>query len=541
MTYRIPRLGILLVILTLGLAQTGSLAAPGSGITAPPSTLGGAVQDNARTYTYTDPDYGYHVSWDASWVLAQPAGHPTGAEGVDLALTNGISIVYFGGFSAFGMDAVAAVQDLIPAEGQLLGQGGDATSAWMQAEVSGAESGHAAVVVTGVTWAMPPGVLQILVISPAEEAAAQQPAVQSLLANVVLAPPEPASREQSAPALESDEGLTLPGASGDPAATNQTEAGYTIIDLGRGTANAVNDAGQVVGDHYDPPSQANQAVSRDPDGPETNLGALPGHSESSANAINESGQIVGWSATANRDQTHAVLWDGGTISDLGTLPGHAHSTAEAINEFGQIVGWSATANHEQYHAVLWEDGRIVDLGGLGEGLESRAMGINNSGQIVGWAATDGGADHAVLWESDGITDLGALPGFSGSHAYAINDAGQIVGFSWRFRSDGEQEGHATLWEGGETVDLGGPGEGHDSSAYDINEAGQVVGSFGRADMNATGMLEGAFLPAIWEREAMVMLPMPPDYHGAVSAAEGINNAGVAVGHHGSNAVVWIPG
>jgi probable HAF family extracellular repeat protein len=333
-------------------------------------------------------------------------------------------------------------------------------------------------------------------------------------------------------------------------AANQTDGAYTVIDLGRGGATAINDAGQLVGDHYSAPAQAMHAVLLEPDSPMTDLGTLPGHTTSRAEAINESGQIVGWSATAGREQTHAVFWDHemiGMITDLGTLPGHTDSRAEAINEAGQIVGWSSSATDGVERAVLWQEGKIIDLGGLDDGVESHASGINDAGLVVGWSATASGAEHAVLWEEGKIIDLGTLPDSVRSHASGINNAGQIVGYASRRTSTGEFENHAVLWEDGESVDLGGPGEGLGTQADEINEAGQVVGGFGNVDVTATG-IEGAWQPAMWERGeggpsrlTMVQLPPLPDFLSGSSHAEGINNDGLVVGYYGDHAVLWIPG
>ena len=75
------------------------------------------------------------------------------------------------------------------------------------------------------------------------------------------------------------------------------------------------------------------------------LGTLGG-TYSSAFAINERGQVVGDSTTdPNSGETHAFLWQRGTMTNLGTLGG-SFSQALAINERGQVMGKSTT---------IWED------------------------------------------------------------------------------------------------------------------------------------------------------------------------------------------
>ncbi len=83
----------------------------------------------------------------------------------------------------------------------------------------------------------------------------------------------------------------------------------------------------------------------------TDLGTFGGK-ESAASAINGKGQIVGWGGIGAKAQTHALLWQDGTMIDLGTLPGRTSSVAAAINEQDQIVG-SSTTKTGQGRAVMW--------------------------------------------------------------------------------------------------------------------------------------------------------------------------------------------
>src|SRR4051812_22290715 len=97
-------------------------------------------------------------------------------------------------------------------------------------------------------------------------------------------------------------------------------------------------------------------------------------------------------------ETHAVLWEGGSIKDLhalGTLGGTS-STAYGVNDAGQIVGQASTENNAEFHAVLWEaNGAITDLGTLG-GYGS-AYSINGNGGAVGQSNLTGNPGHATLW------------------------------------------------------------------------------------------------------------------------------------------------
>ena len=61
---------------------------------------------------------------------------------------------------------------------------------------------------------------------------------------------------------------------------------------------------------------------------------------SEANAINDAGQIVGVAQPRDPEQAvHGVLWQGGVLTDLGNLGGtHEDTTANDVNDHGAVVG-----------------------------------------------------------------------------------------------------------------------------------------------------------------------------------------------------------
>jgi probable HAF family extracellular repeat protein len=112
------------------------------------------------------------------------------------------------------------------------------------------------------------------------------------------------------------------------------------------------------------------------------LGTLGGPT-GAANAINEAGEVVGLADTAT--STDAFLWRNGQMIDLGTLPGHCFSGATSINARTQITASSFPCDGSAAHAVLWENGGpMVDLNDLIRRADLTLTGswINDRGEIT---------------------------------------------------------------------------------------------------------------------------------------------------------------
>lgn len=230
--------------------------------------------------------------------------------------------------------------------------------------------------------------------------------------------------------------------------------------------------------------------------------ALPtlGGDNGFAAGSNNLGQTVGWAENSVRDPTctngqvlqfRPVVWGPlpRQIRELPLPPGGTSGAATALNDSGQIVGISgicdqAVGRFSAAHAVMWEGGRVTDLGNLGGVAWNTPMAINRNGDVAGFANVPGGAtpgslnEHAFLWTRDGgMRDLGTLgPDDVHSQALGINDQRQVVGVSCtaHFASC-----RPFLWQDGTMVDLNArvaPGyDGVLVAAQDINNLGQITG------------------------------------------------------------------
>jgi probable HAF family extracellular repeat protein len=245
-----------------------------------------------------------------------------------------------------------------------------------------------------------------------------------------------------------------------------------------------------------------------------------------ANAINDAGQVVGLAQTSGGKE-HAFITgpDGVGLRDLGTLGG-AHSRAHDINEAGQVVGESLTAEGESHAFITGPDGMgMRDIGTLGATFSaySTASGINNAGQVAGYSSTPEGPYHAFITGPNGmgLRDLGTLGGYE-SLASDINDAGQVSG---TIRTLGLAPEHYDRYRGfitgpdGAGMRAVGTLTGGESFAGSINDAGQVAGTSRGGD-------ERAFITG---PDGMGMKDLGTLAGGFSSYASGLNDVGQVVG------------
>ena len=224
-----------------------------------------------------------------------------------------------------------------------------------------------------------------------------------------------------------------------------------------GFATGANNLGQVVGwaenGVHDPTCCCTQVLQFLPAvwtlGPPDQIHTLPlipGDTSGTANAINDNGQIVGISgicdqAVGRHSAKHAVLWENGQVIDIyPNAPAPWWNTPTAINQHGDVVGFAgdpAYVEGDIVHAFMWtrEDG-IKALKPLQRRtpahVDSEAYGINEAGQVVGVSCDANFVDcRAVVWNHATVpTDLNDLKGsYSGFLALAkdINNKGEITG------------------------------------------------------------------------------------------------------------------
>lgn len=166
----------------------------------------------------------------------------------------------------------------------------------------------------------------------------------------------------------------------------------TYLDFaGRIIPRAINNRGQVIGTFKDGATSPWRSFTFDR-GVMTEIVDARGI-DWIAVALNERGDVVGSYTEAEFHNSQAFLWRDGVVIDLPALNDDGRTSARGINNRGQIVGWSSGPGGS--HAVLWDGGDVTDLGIWGNACTP--WDVNESGQVVGdcWIA---GESRAFLWE-----------------------------------------------------------------------------------------------------------------------------------------------
>jgi hypothetical protein len=163
-----------------------------------------------------------------------------------------------------------------------------------------------------------------------------------------------------------------------------------------------------------------------------------------------------------------------TTTDLGTLPGDSESFANGVNNAGQTTGTSDPNSFLSIRSFIHSGGAsgMVDLGLGGTGLNARALDLNASGVVTGYLGL-----RAFRWTAaGGLQDLGTPDGWANSFGNAINGSNQVAGSATN--SFGNASRVARYTDGFGWKILGGMGQHrlHTNSGNGINQWGDVVGT-----------------------------------------------------------------
>ena len=173
---------------------------------------------------------------------------------------------------------------------------------------------------------------------------------------------------------------------------------------------------------------------------------------------------------------HAVRWRVAipqgivtNVTDLGVLPGGSESAAYAINDADQIAGTSDSGSSLSIRSFIFSPAKgMTDLGLGSTGTSARALDMNGSGLVAGYLGL-----QAFRWSATGGLDLlGSPEGWANSFVFAINASGQVAGSA--SGASGNAEVVARYTDGTGWRILGGRGEHNVGNG--INQWGDVVGT-----------------------------------------------------------------
>ena len=147
---------------------------------------------------------------------------------------------------------------------------------------------------------------------------------------------------------------------------------------------------------------------------------------SRANAINDAGVVVGSAAVNPYDVPRAVIWRPPGYA-FEFLPGGSTTTASSANAIGRdgVVGGQIGCNFNGIPVcipVYWRDGVVHELDGFGQ---VRGVCPCDSHTFVGQVLVNG-VLHGALWIDDVLIDVGTPAGFSNAELVSVAH-GFIVG------------------------------------------------------------------------------------------------------------------
>lgn len=236
---------------------------------------------------------------------------------------------------------------------------------------------------------------------------------------------------------------------------------YRLVDLGRGSAYALNNRDVIAG--YDYPYYQN---ARWRNGRWTRVSDI-----GKANAINDRGQIAGYAYAPDQIEKLPIVWERPQIGGarfLGLPEGFQWGEAMAISNDGAVVGYFG-GDASGTGCFLAKDGYHTEFLDWPLELGCIPFGMNHNGQIVGYVRTEGHANKAFIWTDGQFEFLPSLNGDGPTQAEDSNDLGDVVGVSSSY------DDHAVLWRDGTAVRLDKTDRFVETVAHGINNDGVIVG------------------------------------------------------------------
>jgi len=241
-----------------------------------------------------------------------------------------------------------------------------------------------------------------------------------------------------------------------------------------------------------PPSEASLAIYCPPNGTPQVLAMPPnaGPKGARANAVNDAGVVVGFSyqGTSGSQEVGCIWWPDGSVTVIPVPPGASRSTPESINDSGEIAGSTGS------NPFIWIDGILTIIPqppSLGAG---GARAISDTAWVAGTFGNQNQNARAFRWK-DGVTELlEPLSPHPVSFAYAVNNQGWVVGAS-RTPSSGGQPAILipTLWTGDATIALPMLPGYSIGAAGEINDQGVITGEIAGLPGQGLGNLPVAWI------------------------------------------------
>jgi hypothetical protein len=166
----------------------------------------------------------------------------------------------------------------------------------------------------------------------------------------------------------------------------------------------------------------------------TDLGVLPGMTESRPRAINNADEVVGFSKDSVAGR--GFYWSPATgITEISGWPNGGDAVPTGINDADQIIGYTPGPR-----GFIWTAaGGAVDLGWLDDAYRfTMPSAINASGVVVGYSGS-----RPFRWTTAKGIEALTFPYGDYGQAVAVNDMGEIAGFLGYAANDGTKR--AVLW------------------------------------------------------------------------------------------------